>query len=119
MSGGSELVRRLRAPYAARKSLNKAASLLHADAAVFYGQLYDTLAGYLAVKFRLGNGAMSFAMLKPHLAAAGVDGNVQRWLEDVMGQCDMARFASVSFNQTQREHSLDTVERIIDTLERM
>lgn len=111
--------KRLLAPRQARQGLLEAKKLMEQEKReAFYDTLFKTLQEYLANKFHLSLGAVTVDNVKASLNFK--EGN-QTALEDfqsLLDECEMARFAAVSFEKEKMHQSYVKLGKLIDYCER-
>ena len=115
----SVYARRMAAPQFARQGLNKTKHFLQAQKTKeFYDELFKTLQQYLTHKFHLSSGVITSHEITAALGQNIKDQHTVLAIKNILQECEMARYASVSLSQEQMQKSYDELERVIDYLER-
>ena len=109
----------LRAPKKARVGMAESGSYLSMDEVEkFYDTIFRTLQEYLADKFNLPIGSVTFEIIDEKLRPAGTDKGVLDTLREIFFKCDMARYASGASDRQEAGEVLDKVRRVIDYFEK-
>jgi len=111
--------RRLRAPRQAKQGMQKALELLKAKRArEFFDAVSKTLYQYLGDRFHLSVGAITADSVAAILKEKNVSEEHRARLEIIFEQCDAARYAPLEFSHEDMEDIFNTLQEIIDALER-
>ncbi len=111
--------KRLLAPRQARKGLLEAKKLMEQGKRMeFYDTLFKTLQEYLANKFHLSLGAVTLENVQASLNSKEGNETFGAQLKILFDECEMARFAAVSFEKENMRQSYLRLEKLIDYCER-
>jgi len=107
------------APRQARKGLLEAKKLMEQGKRMeFYDTLFKTLQEYLANKFHLSLGAVTLENVQASLNSKEGNETFGAQLKILFDECEMARFAAVSFEKENMRQSYLRLEKLIDYCER-
>lgn len=110
--------RRLHAPRAAKKGIQKARQLLDKNAVDFYDTVFKTLQEYIGNLFHLPSGGITADVIDSELRTRGVSEEIVESIKKVFAECDMVRYAPGEFNAETMKNTFETFTQIIDHLER-
>ena len=111
--------RGLLAPRKARAGIHQAKKYLEkAEVQKFYDTLFLTMQEYLGDKFHLSSKGITVSVIDEHLSKEGVVEEALTRLKDIFRECDMVRYASSQFTQSNMRDSLKKLEEVIDYFQR-
>ena len=111
--------RRLRAPKKAQIGMQAARGLIQkGKEKEFYDGIFKTLQEYLGDKFHLSSSGLTFAAADEVLGRQRIAQEMIGRIKVIFEECDMVRYASASFDAMKMRGSLESLEKVIDHLER-
>lgn len=111
--------RRLRAPKKAQAGMLSAKALIQKGREKeFYDVIFKTLQEYLGDKFHLSSSGLTFVAVDEVLSSQGIAPEMIGRIKVIFEDCDMVRYASASFDAGKMRGSLESLEKVIDHLER-
>jgi len=121
MATDQRFARRLRAPRQAREGLKQAEEFLQQERVKeFYESLYKTMTQYLANRFHVPPGAVNISSVRAAGESEGrlMEPSVLKKIEEVIKQCEGARFAGQSPDPARMREDLLRTREVIDHYQR-
>ncbi len=111
--------RKLQAPQKARRGLAEAKGFLDVgNPRAFYDTVFKILQSYLADKFHLSPGLVSFENISALITKSEIPTEVLTDLQSLFDECEMVRFASAGFDKNKMNEAYLRLQKTIDFLER-
>ncbi len=111
--------RRIRAPKAARRGLNRARRYLADNKKEeFYDSVFMTLRSYLGDKFHLPTGGITVDVIDEALKPRGFREEELEKLRRLFEECDLVRYAPSGISDAKMRSSIKTLEEVISYFER-
>jgi hypothetical protein len=110
--------RRLHAPRAAKKGIQKARQLLDKNAVDFYDAVFKTLQEYLGNLFHLPSGGITADVIDSQLRQRAISEEILESLKKLFAECDMVRYAPGEFDAQTMKNTFGEFTKVIDYLER-
>jgi len=111
--------RKLRAPRVARMGLKKAKQYLNSNKTKeFYDIIFKTLKEYLGHRFARPSAGMTSEVVEDLIKSEGLGQDIAAKLKTCFSECDIARYAASSLKKDSMQNSLESLQEIIDYLER-
>lgn len=120
LAGDVAYARRRRARGEAGRRLRRAAQLLaQGDSAAFHGEIHRAVLTFLADHLNRSAAGLTSQSRTQSLAERGVDEPLIRTVEELLAQCDFARFAPVAPGREEMAQVQAQAEEIIAALEKL